>query len=295
MKIFSNFISEDDPLYNGLKLLDKPITFFYDYIPQNIEQLRINPINVIMLHEPNEFFGMHSWVLNNCTLFNIILTWDNNIINNCDNAMLFHHSCNYLDSDYIDLFDNSVKNFEVSFLSGVKSLVEGHKLRQEIFKLEDQIIIPKKWFQVLDDFNWDDFNKGGTGRPSNTLEVDGKIVLPQVEGKKILFKESMFHVCVENVKHNNWYTEKISEAFLTKTIPVYWGCPNISDLGYDERGIIRFENPKELTYILNNLTKEKYYEMKPFVDYNYEVAKNEIKFQQKIEMFFQNLIELNNL
>ena len=41
MKIFSNFIGEDEPIYDGLKKLDKPITFFYDYIPQDIEQLQI--------------------------------------------------------------------------------------------------------------------------------------------------------------------------------------------------------------------------------------------------------------
>ena len=48
MKIFSNFISPDDSLYDNLKLLNKSITFFYDYIPQSIEQLQLNPINIIM-------------------------------------------------------------------------------------------------------------------------------------------------------------------------------------------------------------------------------------------------------
>jgi hypothetical protein len=37
----------------------------------------------------------------------------------------------------------------------------------------------------------------------------------------------MFHIAVENVKIDNWYTEKISQSFATKTVPIYWGCPNI--------------------------------------------------------------------
>jgi len=103
----------------------------------------------------------------------------------------------------------------------------------------------------------------------------------------------MFHVAVENVKENNWYTEKIGEAFCTKTVPIYWGCPNIGDY-YDERGIIKFNTIEELTYIVNNLTKEKYNEMKPYIDYNYEVAFHD-NLSNKIDMFFKELIELNNL
>jgi hypothetical protein len=287
MKIFSNFISEDDPIYDGLKALNKSITFFYDYIPQNIDQLNINPINILMLHEPDEFFGMHSWVLNNHNLFTCILTWNDELINKCDNAILFPYSCNHLELEYINSFQNLNKKFEISFLSGAKKLVEGHQLRQEIYKIGEQISIPKKWFYVLDDFNWYDFNKGGVGRPYSAAG--------QSEGKQICYKEPMFHVCVENVNYNNWYTEKISDAFLTKTIPLYWGCSNISDFGYDEKGIIRFGNPEELLYLINNLTEGKYNKMKPYVDHNYNIAKSELKLKDKLEMFFQNLIELNSL
>lgn len=285
MKIFTNFISDNDSIYDGLKQLNKPITFFYDYIPQSIEQLQINPYNFIMLHEPNEFFGMHDWVLNNYNLFNGILTWNENLLNHCNNAVLFYHSCKFLDSNYINSFKQCNKQFEVSFLSGAKKLVEGHKLRQEIYKIGDQIKIPKKWYYVLEDFNWNDFNNGGIGRPTDN----------HLENKKFLFKDSMFHICIENIKSNNWFTEKISEAFFTKTIPIYWGCPNISDFGYDERGILRFETPEELLYIINNLTEEKYYKMKPFVDYNYEIAKNELKLKEKLEIFFNEIIKINNL
>jgi len=295
MKIFSNFIPESDLQWDELKQIHKPITLFYDYIPQNIEQLQINPYNFILLHEPDEFFGMHSWILQNHHLFTGVLTYNEEVLEKCDNAVLFHHSCNYLDEDYINHFENISKKFEVSFLSGAKKLVEGHKLRQEIYKIEEQITIPKKWYYVLDDFNWKDFNNGGVGRPSHIEYIDGKIVLPQVEGKKLLFKESMFHVCVENTKYDFYFSEKISEAFLTKTLPIYWGCPKISYYGYDERGIIRFENVEELIHIINNLTEEKYYELKQYIDFNYEIAKQEIKFDKKLKLFFNEFTQINNI
>jgi hypothetical protein len=285
LQIFSNFRDENEFIYAELRKLfsDKPITFFYDYIPQKNE-LNLNPYNFIMLSEPDEFFGMQSWVKNHHYLFTGILTWSNTLLNECDNAILFHHNSNNLDNDYVESFKDKNKQFEISFLSGAKNLVEGHKLRQEIYQIKDQITIPKKWFYVLDDFNQEDFDKGGIGRPKEEYWL----------GKQICFKDSMFHVAVENVKHDNWYTEKIGDAFSTKTIPLYWGCPNLGDLGYDERGIIRFSSIPELIDIINNLTVEKYYEMKPYVDYNYEVIKLD-DFKTKLITFFDEFCKFNNI
>jgi hypothetical protein len=284
MKIFSAFRNENDPFYDELKQMDKPITFFYDFIPQNQSQLSINPYNFIMLHEPDEFFGMHTWVLNNYHLFTGILTWSETLLNNCPNAILFYHSANLLSKEYIDSFENKPKKFEVSFLSGAKSLIEGHKLRQEIYKLENQINIPKKWFYTLEDFNKEEFDKGGLGRPNNFSKQ-----------KQICYVDSMFHIAVENIKHNNWFTEKIGDAFNTKTVPIYNGCLNLSEFGYDERGIIRFGNTEDLIYIVNNLTEDTYYQMKPYIDHNYEVAKNETSLHQKLSNFFTELTKLNNI
>ena len=52
LKIFSNFRSLEDPLYDRFKArcVDKPITLFYDYIPQSIEDLQHNPYNFLLLH-----------------------------------------------------------------------------------------------------------------------------------------------------------------------------------------------------------------------------------------------------
>jgi len=287
MKIFSNFINENDPVYDGLKQLNKPITLFYDYVPQSIDQLQINPYNFLMLHEPNEFFGMHTWVLHNSQYLTGILTWNNELLNTCENATLFYHSCNHLEPEYINSFQSTSKKFEISFLSGTKDLVEGHKLRQSIFKLENNIIIPKKWFYVLEDFSQEKFENTGIGRPT-----DPKL---QAKGKHILYNTPMFNIAVENINSDNWFTEKLSDAFNTKTVPVYWGCKNISDFGYDERGIIRFNSLEELPYIVNNLTEEKYYSMIPFIEHNYNISKNEPSLKTKLELFFNQLIEMNNL
>jgi len=294
MKIFSNFRSvDDDVIFNSLreKYSNKPITFFYDYIPQSMEQLTINPYNFIWLVEPDEFFGMHNWVLNNYYLFTGILTWNKKLLDICPNAILFPYHADgggigEVTDDYLEEFvkikEKNIK-FEVSFLSGAKSLVEGHKFRQEVYKIGDKITIPKKWFYTLEDFDKENFKKGGVGRPDKIWK-----------GKQKCFNESMFHIGIENVWYNNWYTEKIADAFATKTVPIYKGCLNLEELGYDERGIIRFDSIEDLISITNSLTPEVYYEKKPYIEHNYnEIKKN--RTLDKVETFFKEIIELNDL
>ena len=289
MTIFSNFRPADDPFYNGLKVLSKPITLFFDYVPKGLNELQINPYNFIWLSEPNEFFGIHNWVLNNHQYFTGILTWNDMLIQNCPNALLFPFNVDQggmaevTDEQFGEFTKNKNPQFEVSFLSGAKTLVEGHKFRQEIYKIGDQITIPKKWFYTLEDFNQDNFANGGVGRPDRIWGA-----------KQKCFNESMFHIAVENVYHKNWYTEKIGDAFATKTLPIYWGCSNLEELGYDERGIIRFNSTEELVSIINSLTPEVYYEKLPYIEHNYnEVFKN--KTLNNLEAFFKEIISLNNL
>ena len=260
-----------------------------------MDDLNINPYNFIIVHEPNEFFGIHNWVIQNHHLFTGILAWSEKILDACPNAIPFFHNARQTSDEYVRSFVDPIKEFEVSFLSGTKTMSEGHKLRNKIYDIKDQILIPKKWFYVLDDFDSTTNVRPGYGEYSKDLSYipDFYQKNPQVYGKMVCYDKPMFHVAVENVKENNWYTEKIGEAFCTKTVPIYWGCPNIGDY-YDERGIIKFNTIEELTYIVNNLTEEKYNEMKPYIDYNYEVAFHD-NLSNKIDMFFKELIELNNL
>lgn len=294
MHFISNFRNpETDPylLFIKQKYKDKSITFWYDRLPENIDQLKINPYNFLFLHEPNEFFGLHTNALKIKDLFSVILTWSENLLDNCDNAINFTYSGQTLDNEFIN--NIGIKEFNISFLCGTKNLVEGHKLRQDVYKIKDQINIPNKWYYVLEDYDQETNTRPGYANYSKDLSHIPKGIDPISYGKRVLFNNSMFNVVIENVKYNNWYN-KIGDNFATKTIPIYWGCPNISDFGYDERGILRFENIEELIELINILTPELYKKMLPYVEYNYELVKQDT-FENNISQFFDNFIELNNI
>lgn len=294
MEIFANFRDlKTDPYLQFIqqRYKDKPITFWYDRFPENLEQLSVNPYNFLFLHEPNEFFGFHSIATQMKNDFTGILTWNEELINTCDNAIEFTYSGQTLDNDYVESINK--KEFNVSFLCGTKTLVEGHKLRHEILSLESEIKIPKKWFYVLEDYDLETNTRPGYTEYSKDLSHIPEGVDPISYGRRILFDDSMFNVVIENVNHNNWYN-KIGDAFATKTVPIYWGCPNLAKFGYDENGIIRFNTKEELLDILNNLTPEKYYEMLPSIEHNYTLVKADT-FENNISYFFDELFESNNL
>ena len=46
--------------------------------------------------------------------------------------------------------------------------------------------------------------------------------------------------------------------------------------------------------IINNLTPEKYNEMLPYIEYNYQLVKQDT-FENNISQFFDNFFELNNI
>ena len=194
MLIQTNFRdSNTDPylLYLKDKYKDKPITFWYDKLPLSQIELNQNPYNFLFLHEPNEFFGFHTHATQIHSGFTAILTWNSDLINNLSNAVNFTYAGQTLDKEYISSINK--KEFNVSFLCGTKDLVEGHKLRQEVYKLKDQIQIPKKWYYVLEDHDQETNTRPGYGNYSKDLSHIPQGVDPIGYGRRVLFNNSMFN------------------------------------------------------------------------------------------------------
>jgi hypothetical protein len=42
-------------------------------------------------------------------------------------------------------------------------------------------------------------------------------------------RDYRYSLCIENGRERNYYTEKIVDAWLAWTVPIYYGCPNLAD------------------------------------------------------------------
>lgn len=287
IKIFCSFMDGAD-FENYLKsvpeVYDKPITLFIDHPPQSQEQLNINPYNFMVVLEPNQLFGIHDWVKNNHNLFSAIFSWGEEILANCPNSLFFPFGTSWLDKPSIDRLINQEKTFEVSFLCGGKKRIEGHYLRHRLHERENEITIPKQWHYTLPDY---DFNEGH----HTIAKQDNK---PPGFEKQRLWK-SMFSICIENSTNKGYHTEKIVDAFLSKTIPIYWGCTNLEELGYDPNGFIYCENEDEIIKEVNKLTPEDYHSRISAMDHNFELAQHHADIYQRLGDLLKEVIDLNKI
>lgn len=114
MKLFVNHIEKE----NLEKSLDfaKHIDFslFVEDTPKKQEDL--SSINILLLFEPNEYFGLHDWAIHNKDLFQVILTWSDKILNNCENAIYFPFTSTWFTKEQYE--KKRDKKFEVSHLCG---------------------------------------------------------------------------------------------------------------------------------------------------------------------------------
>jgi hypothetical protein len=75
-----------------------------------------------------------------------------------------------------------------------------------------------------------------------------------IDNKEIGLSDYMFSVVIENVCENNYFTEKIVDPMLVGTVPIYWGCPNISTF-FNELGMLKFNNLDEFNILLGWIKK----------------------------------------
>lgn len=259
-EIFDRFIQSDSILK------DKPITIFNDYIP-TLEELQINPYNILVLNEPNELFGLHEWAINNQNIFSCIFTWSKDVLDKCPNSILFPFGMSSM-WETPNLYNNinpKDKQLKVFFVCGAKNQIEGHKMRHKIYNQENKIKISHEW-----------------------------IFSCPIEEKNKNFNDCMFHVAVENTKQPNLFTEKIIDAFLTKTIPIYRGCSNIKEY-FDEKGIIKFDNEEELIEIINSLTESDYWDRQQYIESNYQKAIEWSNYFGRLVDILRKIVELNNI
>ena len=91
----------------------------------------------------------------------------------------------------------------------------------------------------------------------------------QIENKEDGLKDYCFSIVMENATYANMFTEKITDCFMTGTIPIYYGISNIGDF-FDINGIILLDEK----FNIENLSFDLYYSKIDSVKHNLELSKN---------------------
>lgn len=80
-----------------------------------------------------------------------------------------------------------------------------------------------------------------------------------------------FSVVIENCREENYFTEKLVDALLCKTVPIYWGCPNVGDF-FDTAGMILCETLDELKEAIRSARPHLYEQKRDSIQRNIKPA-----------------------
>jgi len=254
---------------NNFALFPKKVCIFIDGIWFDHKEYKEAEYRVFIGGcEPYDFtdrYYTQQKVIDNKDKFDLILTSNDTVVESCKHAVLFPFGTRRI----TESFKKEQTYFEVSFLCGVKRELEGHILRHKIFSSLHRI------------------NHMGVKSVYTTNNNDKKMF--GVSGKDYIFNTSQFSIIVENSRYRNYFTEKIIDSFLSKTIPFYWGCPNINDY-FDGRGIIKFDNIDDLYAKVSMLTPEIYESKKEILEINYNKAKQYENFFERVNKIINEKI-----
>jgi hypothetical protein len=127
----------------------------------------------------------------------------------------------------------------VSMISSNKAFTEGHRNRLKyVDKFKNQL----------------DFY--GRGFRDISLKEDG-------------LRDYMFSVAIENANYDRYFTEKITDCFATRTIPIFYGTEGVCEY-FNKEGIIFLDE----NFDLNSLSEEFYLSKSKVIEENYQLALN---------------------
>jgi hypothetical protein len=106
----------------------------------------------------------------------------------------------------------------------------------------------------------------------------------QWHNKADALNDYMFSVVIENGSYDGYYTEKITDAFATGTIPIYHGSPSIGDT-FNTDGIIFLDDD----FKIEDLSEELYMSKMDAIKDNFERVK---ALQGSDDMIAENILTM---
>ena len=242
----------------------KPIRYFVDsfqgYNPNE------DAFRILHIKEVEAICKLRESAIKNQMMFDAIFTYDEEVLKACKHAYMLPFG-----TTWIHNYNFPKKKFQVSNITGHKEITDGHLLRKKIHYKQTKINIPID-FYISKFLGVENFN-------------NNKIL---GEFKEPMF-DSQFHICIENSKQKNCFTEKLMDCFVTKTVPIYWGCPNIENF-FDTSSIIVVDGFKDIIDACNNLTEKSYNIFLPGIEANFNLSKKYTNPVENIKNLLQEVL-----
>ena len=242
-------LREDDHLITFPR---KPVFFcFRNKVQANISLMIVEPD---IIHKHYIFLAKYlNW------RFYKILTKNKGLIRNIKNGKFFYFGSTFLTN--INEIDVKKKHM-ASLIASSQNQHQGHKLRHLIVDYIKELKI--------------------------NIAVIGRGYKP-FEKKEDGLKSYKYSIIIENSSETDYFTEKVIDACLLETIPIYWGAPNISKY-FDTRGFIVCKNIQEIKSAIKKMSDEDYDSKKEYIKKNKQTALYHADFKKRAAQIIKESI-----
>jgi hypothetical protein len=220
-----------------------------------VDQVK-SKMKIAWLMEPP---AIHPWAYENIinveNKFDYILTFEPTLLKRSDKYIKYIVGQSRVPEDLIDFYPKTKK---ISLISSGKRMSDGHILRGDVVNALHAKHNFDLWGYAYKSF----------------------------ESKLEPLRDYQFSIAIMNSSMDNYFTEVLLDCFRLRTVPIFWGCPNIGEY-FDINGMEIFNTIDELDNILSNLKPYDHYEK--FIDINIEESRKYINTDDYIAEIFKKL------
>lgn len=242
----------------------KPVSLYVDTKITNDN----SNVSIALLIEPREIFpSHHEYILNNYSKFDYILTYDSDILK-LPNAIMFEFGSDWISRESRP-YSYPNKKLGISTVIGSKSITEGHRLRHALLNRYSEVKNSK-------------FFKSSRGI------VDDIHDIPMLGPSKYPLFDYQYSIIIENTKSDYYFSEKLIDCLICKSIPIYWGARKISNYF---NGIIQVDNVDDIIKVSERLDDNYYNNSIETINYNFEESKKYCDLNNRIINKIKKIIE----
>lgn len=206
-------------------------------IPQNLDPVPADTIRFFVTTE-----GWHDYdkiIIDNPQAYTYLLTQYPELLKLPRSTELIGNG------SFVDPAPNIKKKFGVSIVMTNRMVAPGHPMRRELYERRKEIKIPFDIYRGT----WNEFEP-----------TEDTIQMPPWPNKKwkVHAFDCMYHIVIEGFKNDHYYSEKLIDCLITKTVPIYWGHTEIGKY-FNPWGIFRVNTVNEIIELCNRLTEKHYW------------------------------------
>ena len=210
--------------------------------------------------EPYGIYDCRSYLREYSHRFDYILCHDASLYENPAKFISYIPASCWLNPNAYNSIDTTLKQFKISSLTGHKSQTDGHKARLVLYGNQ----LSFEQYPIT-------FYRSHVQPQVPAIQNNPFIEISKLE----LFTTYQFSIVIENVREMNGFTEKLIDCLITKTIPLYYGCPNVSTYFNTDGWILLTDDDivSDLHAKLPALHADYYKKYAHVIEENYEKAK----------------------